>query len=34
MIQSGKAKKITDDELKKILVMLEPKKKSFNIKRK
>jgi programmed cell death protein 5 len=34
LIQSGKAKMITDDELKKMLVMLEPKKTQFKIQRK
>jgi programmed cell death protein 5 len=34
MIQSGKIKKISDDELKKMLIMLEPKKKQIKITRK
>ncbi|MBN2111794.1 hypothetical protein JW707_01715 [Candidatus Woesearchaeota archaeon] len=34
LIQSGKIRKITDDELKKMLIMLEPKKKQIKITRK
>lgn len=34
MLQSGKAKKINDNELKQMLIMLEPEKKQINIKRK
>ena len=33
MIQSGKAKKINDEELKKLLIMIEPKKREITIKR-